>query len=223
VNAKVTPSFPLFLNLRGRTVAVVGAGKVGMRKAAAAVAAGADVRIVDPAPATDSLSLLHNSPRLVHIAEAYRASHLEGISLVFAAATTEVNACVVVDARQRGIWVNSATAPESGDFILPSVVRSGNLTIAASTAGAAPALSRRIREKLEGDFDASYGEWIEILGEMRTFVQAAIPIPSVRRELLEGFADWSWLDRLRRDGANNVRATMLEAIRTRMSTRPGMS
>src|SRR5262245_65841693 len=124
--------FPVFLDLTGKRVVVVGGGAVGRRKARTARDAGAAVVIVDPqAP---------GEPGVAHLAEAYRAEHLIGACLVFAAATPEVNARVVADAKAAGVWVNSATDPQHGDCFLPAVVRRGGLTIAVGTGGASPAL-----------------------------------------------------------------------------------
>ena len=189
----LTPAFPLMLNLAGRLVVVVGGGEVGMRKAAAALAAGATVRVVD-------------------LPDPYRPNHLDGAQLVFACATGEVNARVVADARSRNIWVNSATAPTAGDFTVPAVVRAGDFTCAFSTGGAAPALARRIREKLQAEFDAAFADWVRVLAEVRAVVLAEVTDPTRRRELLDGFADWPWLARLRADGADAVKAAMLATI-----------
>ena len=215
LNYPAIPAFPVFLNLAGRVVVVVGGGKVGSRKAAAALAAGASVRVIDPTPAPLPIAHLPDSSEVVHVAESYRSDHLDGACLVFAAATPEVNSRVVADANIRGIWVNSATDPAAGDFILPSVIRSANLTVATSTAGAAPALARRVREKLEAEFDAAFAEWVQVLGEVRTVVLAVVADPVIRRELLDGFADWPWLTRLRAEGTASVRTAMLEIVSTR--------
>jgi len=198
--------FPLLLNLTGKLVVVVGGGAVGMRKLTALRKAGAVVRVIDPQPQ------LAVPPEVIHIAEPYRAEHLDGAALAFACATPEVNAQVVVDCRSRGVWVNSATAPTEGDLTLPAVVRRGELVLTVSTGGASPALARRIREKWETEFDALFAEWVGILAEVRTEVLAAIADEARRRELLDSFADWHWLLRLRTEGANAVLAAMREAI-----------
>jgi len=201
----VTPMLPLLLDLTGKRVVVVGGGPVGRRKAAAAVAAGAVVAVVDPHPTGELVGV-------AHVAEAYRPEHLAGARLAFAAATPEVNAAVVADATLRGIWVNSATDPAAGDVAVPAVVRRGWLTVAVSTGGAAPALARRVREKLEAEFDAAFAEWVRLLDELRPRVLEAVPDPARRRALLDAFADWPWLARLRAEGAAAVRAAMLSQI-----------
>ncbi|WP_439631596.1 precorrin-2 dehydrogenase/sirohydrochlorin ferrochelatase family protein [Gemmata sp.] len=196
--------FPVTLNLAGRLAVVVGGGAVGSRKAAAARAAGAAVRIVDPVGAASGTAQL--------ISEPYRPDHLTGAFLVFACATPTVNARVVADAHSRGILVNSASDPSAGDFTLPSVVRSGDLTLAIGTGGAAPSLARRIREKLEGEFDAAFADWLCVLAEVRIVVFAEVPDADRRRELLDAFADWPWLARLRAEGAEAVKAAMLAEV-----------
>ena len=187
--------FPVTLDLTGRTVVVVGYGAVGRRKAAAAQAAGADVRVVAP-----------------EVNEPYHPDHLAGAALVFACAPPEVNARVVADARADNIWVNSASDPAAGDFTLPAVLPVGGLWVAVSTGGAAPGLARRVRDRLAAQFDTTFAAWVELLNEMRREVLAAVPDPARRRELLDGFADWPWLDRLRAEGAEAVRAAMRELV-----------
>ena len=198
----MTPGgLPVVLNLSGKLVVVVGGGTVGSRKLAAILESAA-VRVIDPRPLPDL------PPQVTHIAEAYRAEHLDGAALAFACATPEVNAQVVADCRERGVWVNAATAPDAGDFALPAVVRRGELTLAVGTGGASPALARRVREQLEAEFDAAFAEWVRVLAEVRKDVLATVTDETRRRELLDGFADWSWLARLRAEGTDAVLAAM---------------
>jgi len=195
------------LTICGRPVLVVGGGTVGRRKAAVAIAAGATVTVVDPRVVLPTLPI-----GVQHIAAAFAESHLNGMVLVFACATPEVNAAVVAAAKARGVWVCSATDPASGDFVLPSVARRGDLTLAVSTGGASPALAKRIAAELLDQFDDCYAEWVRVLGEVRTVVLAKVSDPVERRRLLEHFADPIWLERIRTAGADVVRAEMLGAI-----------
>ncbi|QEG25474.1 Precorrin-2 dehydrogenase [Gemmata obscuriglobus] len=198
--------FPVLLDLTDRRTVVIGGGAVGARKVSALLAVGAAVCVVDPRGA------LTLPPEVVHIGEAYRAEHLEGAAVAFACATPEVNAQVVVDAKKRGVWVNAASSPHEGDFTLPAVVRRGEFTLAVNTGGASPALARRVRERLEAEYDAAFGEWVRVLAELRAEVLARVPDEARRRELLDGFADWSWLERLRTEGVGPVREAMLARL-----------
>lgn len=198
--------FPIMLNLAGRLVVVVGGGPVGRRKARAVHAAGGRVRVIESDPS------VQREPDVEWVCEPYSAAHLGGACLVFACATSAVNAQVAADATARGVWVNAATDTEQGDFHMPAVVRAGGLTVAVSTGGAAPALARRIREKLEAEFDTVFAAWLQLLNEIRGEVLATVSDESRRRELLGGFADWPWLDRIRSEGIDAVRAAMREQV-----------
>jgi precorrin-2 dehydrogenase/sirohydrochlorin ferrochelatase len=197
--------FPIVVNLTGRLAVVVGGGSVGRRKIAALLAAGARVRVVcpEPPPADEFCSVVEWLP------EAYCPGHLDGAILAFAAATPEVNARVLADARARGILVNVATDPESGDFLMPATIRRGDFVLAVSTSGAAPAFAAEIRRRLEEQFDETFGRWVALLAEIRPIVLANVHDSQKRRELFERWAKWEWLERLRREGEETVRAALL--------------
>lgn len=194
----------VFLDVRGKLALVVGGGPVGRRKAQAVRAAGGRVRLVCLEPGVS------DDADLEWRQEPYAEAHLNGVALVFAAATPQVNARVAADAHNRGLWVNVASEPECGDFHLGASLRRGDLVVAVSTGGAAPALARRVRERLEEDFDEAYAVWVALLAELRPRVLAVAE--AERRRLFDQLTAWSWLERLRHESVETVRQAMAALV-----------
>ena len=137
--------YPIFLDLRGRPVVVVGAGKVALRKTRGLVEAGARVTVVAPAwaPEFDALPVRR-------IARRFRSADLAGAALVFAATNDgRVNRRVALSARRRGVFANIADAAAECDFILPARLQRGPVHIAVSTGGQSPRLAADLRRKLD--------------------------------------------------------------------------
>ncbi len=199
---------PLLLNLTDRLAVVVGGGAVGRRKASAVLAAGGRVRLIclEPRPAEMI------EPLLEWRTAAYTVDHLDGASLVFAAAVADVNVRVVADARTRGVWVNAASEPSQGDFFLPATVRRGDFVLAVSTGGAAPILTQIVRDRLEAEFDEAFGVWAGLLAELRPLVRERIADAEQRRVILTHFCQWEWLLRLREEKTDTVREAMQSSI-----------
>jgi precorrin-2 dehydrogenase / sirohydrochlorin ferrochelatase len=163
--------YPIFLALQGRHCLVVGGGAVATGKVSGLLAAGANVRVVSPT-LSEELERLHVAATIEHLPRCYESIDAEGMSLVMAATDDrEVNAQIAADCRELGVWVNAADDPSSCDFILPSIVRRGKVTIAASTSGASPALARRLRRDLEEFLTDDLAGLADLLSEVRTDLQ----------------------------------------------------
>jgi precorrin-2 dehydrogenase/sirohydrochlorin ferrochelatase len=204
--------FPVFLNLTDRLAVVIGGGPVGRRKASAVLSAGGRVRLVCLEPRPLDMS----DPHLDWRTESYTPAHLDDASLVFAAGSPDLNARIVSDAQARGLWVNAASEPATGDFFLPATVRRGAFAVAVSSGGAAPILTQMVRERLEAEFDEEFGVWVELLGEMRALAKARRADAEQRRNVLTSLCQWEWLERLRREDRKVVRAAMVAEIERRM-------
>jgi siroheme synthase-like protein len=159
--------YPIFLEMKDRRCVVIGGGAVAERRVEGLVAVGANVTVISPA-ITEGLRDLLTQGAIRHVAREYRAGDRAGYDLVFVATdNSEINAAVSSEARSLRIWVNSADDPDHCDFILPAVIRRGDLAVAVSTAGVSPAVTRAIREELDEYFHADYARFVQIAGEVR--------------------------------------------------------
>jgi len=159
--------YPIFLEMKDRRCVVIGGGAVAERKVEGLVAVGANVTVISPA-ITDGLRDLLAQGAIRHVAREYRAGDRAGYDLVFVATdNSEINAAVSSEARSLRIWVNSADNPDHCDFILPAVIRRGDLAVAVSTGGVSPAVTRAIREELDEYLHADYAGFVQIAGEVR--------------------------------------------------------
>ena len=165
-------AFPIALNAQRVRALVVGGGAVGSRKALALVEAGASVRVVAP-EISASLVAAEADQRLIILRVAYGPDVLGDATLVIAATSSrDVNSAVARDARERGILVNVADAPDEGDFHSMALHRRGDLTIAVSTSGV-PGAAARIRDSLARRFDERYEHALAALHRMRSRLLAA--------------------------------------------------
>ncbi len=174
--------FPINLDLRGRTVLLAGAGRVGRRKLAKLLEAGARVRVAEPKPAAEIMALAEAGR--IELTAAVTPDSLRDVRLAFlAAGDAAYNAELAGRLRAAGVWVNVADAPELSDFTLPAVVEQGGFRLAVSTGGAGPALSARVAARLRGQFGPEYGRLVRVLAALRPRVLAS-PLGPAEREAL---------------------------------------
>jgi precorrin-2 dehydrogenase len=159
--------YPIYLEMTGRRCVVIGGGMVAERKVEGLLDAGAAVTVISPV-LTELLTSWVDERKISHAARPYAAGDIAGYELVFVATDNpETNAAVHEEGQNRGIWVNAADDPAQCDFILPAVIRRGELAVAISTGGASPAAARVIREELDQYFTADYAGLVQIAGEVR--------------------------------------------------------
>jgi siroheme synthase-like protein len=164
--------YPIFLELGGRRCLVVGGGVVAEGKVQGLLTAGAQLTLIAPS-LTPTLQRLAGEGRIEHQAREYAEGDPEGFEVCFVATDDgAVNAQVAADCRRLGIWVNAADDPKNCDFILPSVVRQGEVVVAASTGGASPALARRLREDLAAFLADDYEPLAHLLAAVRAELKA---------------------------------------------------
>lgn len=159
--------YPVFLDITNRPAVVIGGGVVALRKVEGLLEAGARVTVVSPELAPP-LAALRDEGRINHIGREYKHGDLAGFALAIVATDDgAVNAAVAQEARQIGVWVNAVDDLQNCDFIMPSVVRQGDLVIAISTGGGSPAVARKIREDLAANFVNDYALLLEVAAQVR--------------------------------------------------------
>ena len=160
--------YPIFIELEGKTVLVVGGGSVAQRKVETLLKFGASIHIVSKG-LTHKLKKLVESKKIHHIGEEFKDEHLDGAFLAIAATDDKLlNQKISKNARMRNLLINAVDQPSDCNFIVPSIINRGDLLIAISTSGKSPALAKRIRKDLEAQFGSEYEVFLTLMGRLRT-------------------------------------------------------
>lgn len=174
--------YPVFLKLDGLRVVVVGGGPVAAGKLDGLLAAGARVTVVAPA-ITNAIRALRD-PRVTLVERTFAPTDLDGARWVVAAAPPEVNQQVSAAATARGLFVNAVDDTSAATAYLGGVIRRGEVEVAISTGGTAPALAGLLREALDAVLPAELERWVEVAKRARLdWKRSGVPITK-RRSLL---------------------------------------
>lgn len=180
-----TPFYIACLRLSGRKCLVVGAGEVGLEKIEGLLACDGDVVCIAP-DACEEVRSLAAEGSIEWIEREFEPADLEGKFMVIAATDdTDVNIAVYDVAEERAMLVNVVDVPSLCNFILPAIVRTGPLAIAISTAGASPALAKRMKREVAAMFGDAYAELAEILNDARGWAKATLPTYQDRKAFFE--------------------------------------
>jgi len=159
--------YPIFLNISGRRCVVVGGGQVALRKVRTLIECGADIEVISPDLCLE-LRRLAESREVRALNREYQSGDLRGAFVVIAVTdNSDVNRKVAEEAKRNAALVNVVDDAENSDFIIPSYLRRGDVTVAISTAGKSPALARKIRTRLEKDLGNEYASLTNLIGEVR--------------------------------------------------------
>jgi uroporphyrin-III C-methyltransferase/precorrin-2 dehydrogenase/sirohydrochlorin ferrochelatase len=174
--------FPIFIDLKGRKVVVIGGGEEALRKVRLLLKTKARILVVAP--------LLHDEmaaePRVEWLATQFSPKHLDGVALVYAAEPA-LNEAVSAEARKRGIPVNVIDVAEISTFLTPSIVDRDPVVIAIGTEGTAPVLGQGIRARLDAELPQALGELAAKANALRSRVAKEVPHGKRRRSFWAKF------------------------------------
>jgi len=204
--------YPVNLDVRNRKCLVVGGGSVGTRKVKTLLECGAAVTVVSKGMSEDLKKL--SAKEILHLKERpYRSSDLESMFLVICATSDEkLNLIINSDAEKRNMLCNVADVPEACNFILPAIVKRGDLIIAISTSGNSPAFAKQLRKDLEKQFGQEYAVFLKLMGAIRKKLLAEDHEPETHKHLFEKLIKQGVLDMIRENKKPNIRDLLLKTL-----------
>ncbi len=184
-----TPFYIACLRLNNRRALVIGGGDIGLEKVEGLLACEAGVTLVAP-DAHPALRDLAHEGSIRWERREYRSDDLDGCLIAIAATNdTDVNIRVFEDAEARSMLVNVVDVPPLCNFILPAIVRTGPLAVAISTAGASPALAKRMKREIAQLFGEPYALLAVLLNDARGWAKATLPTYQDRKDFFESIVN----------------------------------
>ena len=200
--------FPIFLDLKGKTALVVGGGNVAERKIEALLDCGAKIDIVSN-ELTDKLKNLVEVYGIRHLNEEFSEKHLEGVFLVIAATNDkQLNHKVSKIAKKMGLLINAVDQLPDCNFIVPSIVKRGDLLIAISTSGKSPALAQKVRKQLDTQFGSEYEDFLVLMGRVRKEILTKGLSQEENSRIFHEIVESDVLDSLLRDDLKRVQSIL---------------
>lgn len=205
--------YPVMLDVRDRAAIIVGGNEIAAQKAASLSASGARVTALGPA-FCDELLRQAEAGQVTLRRKAYEPGDLAGAFVVVAVAESpDLVEAIWAETQERGQLVNIVDVPAYCTFILPSILRREQLTIAVSTEGASPGLAKRIRQELEAYFPLAYGPYLRLAALARARLRESSVSYEQRDAFFADFFASNVLAQLIKGntaGATNIAADLLQ-------------
>ena len=211
VNVKKYPYYPIYLDIEGRNVVIIGGGNVCARKAETMMNYGARVTIVSP-EFTEEIEKWAAEGCLALRRKRYDVSDLGDANIVIASTDDQqVNEAIAADCRARRIPVNVVDVTPLCEFIVPAIIEKGSIQIAVSTGGKSPALARTLKEDLQRAIGPEYAEVNDVLGSLRSAAKEKLPTDIDRKRFFDGIIAQGILGMLREGKRREAYATIARA------------
>lgn len=204
--------YPVYLDIHDRNCLVVGGGRVGTRKVKGLLQSGAKVTVVS-LDVTKAITTLADEKEIRLFERAYEVNDLEGHFMVIGATDNEaLNRRIYGDAEKRNMLCNIADRPQACNFILPAVIRRGDLSIAISTSGKSPAFARFLRLKLEEEYGLEYADLLNLMGAIRKKLLAQDHAPEEHKPLFEALISGGLLELIRENNTTGIDALLTRIL-----------
>jgi precorrin-2 dehydrogenase/sirohydrochlorin ferrochelatase len=204
--------YPILFKLDNKIALVAGGGKVARRKVETLLEFGASVNVVARELVPELQKLVDdNIIRLV--GDEFMDRHLDDTEVVIAATDdTALNHKIAETAQKRGLLVNAVDQPADCNFIVPSIIKRGELLIAISTSGRSPALAKAIREKLEGEFGVEYAIFVTLMGHLRKEILTKGLSQGENSDIFTRIVQSDILNAISHDDWEGVKSTLSEIL-----------
>ena len=185
-----TPFYIACLRLTGRRCLVIGGGPIGLEKVEGLLACDGEVTLIAPEAVEELRDLAAEGSIRWEQRDYAGAQDLEGVFIVIASTdSTETNIRIYEDAERRAMLANIVDVPPLCNFILPAIVRTGPVAIAISTAGASPALAKRMKRQIADEYGEPYAKLAVMLNDARGWAKGTLPTYQDRKDFFEGIVN----------------------------------
>ena len=211
------PYYPILVNLEREKVIVVGGGIVAQRKIDTLLQYGAVIQIISQT-LNPALNRYVEEGTIQFLGREFKEDVLDGAFMVIAATDDpDLNRQVSDHAKEKGLLINAVDQPSDCNFIVPSILRRGDLIIAVSTSGNSPALAKKVREKLEEHFGGEYALLLQLMGWLRKEILSKGFSQSENRRIFHELVDSPILEAIGREGWDEVATIINKILRTDLS------
>jgi precorrin-2 dehydrogenase/sirohydrochlorin ferrochelatase len=217
-NLKSMPYYPILVDLQGKDVLVIGGGTVAQRKIETLLEYGAVVKLISR-QLTPTLNRYLEKGKIKFLDEEFRENYLDGIFMVVASTDdASLNHRISQEASKKGLLINAVDQPSDCNFIVPAILRRGDLLIAVSTSGKSPALAKKVRVDLEDQFGLEYGTLLVIMGNLRKEILSRGLSQDENSRIFHDIVDSHILEAIRREDWDEVASILTEKIPFQLSS-----
>lgn len=188
--------YPISLKLENKNCLIIGGGRVAQRKIKTLLEYDACIKVVSP-HLEEEIFKWAEQGRITLVKRSFLPQDLDNIFMVFIATNdNRVNTHIANQCKEKGIMANVVDDPGLCDFYVPSILRRKSLCLAISTEGKSPAFARWLRRQMENYISEEYGEFVEILGEIRPEIKDLSLTSEDKKRLMEEIINSDWLQLL---------------------------